>query len=95
MKKIGMVIAGAALALAVAAPAHADAAGFIDYMSRQGEDTSGVEYEVINLGDAICGIFEAGGSTDDAWDSLNQEDPAAWIVGAVRYLCPEYEYVLP
>ncbi|MDN4519599.1 DUF732 domain-containing protein [Mycolicibacterium austroafricanum] len=94
MKKIGLLIAGAASALAMAAPAHADTQEFVNYLASRGEVTEGVEFEVIDLGRAICGMFEAGGTVDDVWDTLTQENNAAWIVGSINYLCPDYMYLL-
>lgn len=57
----------AAIALGLAAPASADADDFIDYMSRQGEDVAGVEYEVLNLGMEICDPFESGARPTTLW----------------------------
>lgn len=95
MKRLGLLIASAAaLALSLAAPAHADSQEFVDYIASRGEDTDGVEYEIIDLGQSICGVFQVGGTIDDAWDSLNQENNAAWIAGSIHYLCPDYLYLL-
>ena len=94
MKKTGLLIAGAAIALIMAAPAHADAADFIDYMTDQGEAAPGTEYEVVNLGHAICDMFDAGGDAMDVMDTLHQDDDAAWVVGSIHYLCPQYMYLL-
>lgn len=94
MKKIALLVASAAFALTAAAPAHADSAEFIDYIASRGEVTDGAEYEVIDLGNAICGMFEAGGTVDDVWDTLSRENKAVWIVGSINYLCPDYLYLL-
>lgn len=92
--KVGLLIAISGLALTVAAPAHADSQEFVDYIASRGEVTNGMEYEVIDLGQAICGMFQAGGTVDDVWDTLTQRDNAVWIVGSINYLCPDYMYLL-
>lgn len=94
MRKVGVFTASVALAVTMAAPAHADSQDFVDYIASRGEVTDGMEYEVIDLGQAICGMFQAGGTVDDVWDTLNQRDNAVWIVGSINYLCPDYMYLL-
>ncbi|WP_157884745.1 MULTISPECIES: DUF732 domain-containing protein [Mycobacteriaceae] len=94
MRKIGMLMSCVALTLIVAPSAHADSEDFVDYIASRGEATKGMEYEIIDLGQAICGMFQAGGTVDDVWDTLTQRNNAAWIVGSINYLCPDYLYLL-
>lgn len=94
VRKIGLLIAGASMALVIAVPAHADSQEFVDYLASRGAVTEGVEYEVIDLGQSICGMFDAGGTVDDVYDTLTQENNAAWIVGSIHFLCPDYLYLL-
>lgn len=94
MKKIGLLTVSVALALTTAGHARADSQDFVDYIASRGEVTEGMEYEVIDLGQAICSMFEAGGTVDEVWDTLNQRDNAVWIVGSINYLCPDYRYLL-
>jgi hypothetical protein len=94
MKKVGLLVVGAAVALALAAPAQADASQFIDYMTDQGEVEPGIEYEAVNLGHAICDMLDAGGTPVGVMGTLHQTDNAAWVVGSVHYLCPQFSYLL-
>lgn len=95
-KIAGSAVAAFAVGVALAVPAHADTDSerFIDYLDSRGQDVRGIEYEVIDLGNAVCGIFDAGASVDDVFDSLHQDDDAAWIVGSVNYLCPQNKYLI-
>jgi hypothetical protein len=92
--KTRLLIVGAAITLVTAAPAQADMGDFIDYMTEQGEATPSTEYESGNLGHAICDMFDAGGSVYDVMNTLHQDGNAAWVVGSIHYLCPQYLYLL-
>ncbi|MDT5370065.1 MAG: hypothetical protein QOC62_4496 [Mycobacterium sp.] len=89
-----------AIALAVAAPAHADSSSFIDYLQRNGIDTSGEAHDAdIDLGYAICDMYSAGGTNADVTSSLSRRHSPAevtvWEVASVGYLCPQNRYAGP
>lgn len=89
-----------AVALAVAAPANADSSSFIDYLQRNGIDTSGEAHDAdIDLGYAICDMYSAGGTNAEVTRSLSRRHSPAevtvWEIASVGYLCPQNRYAGP
>jgi Protein of unknown function (DUF732) len=105
--KLSLIAAAAIIVtpMVLAAPAHADAADFIDYLERNGipSPTRAIAADAVDLGNAICGLYsanvDAGRNPKRAVMAQLAEDgnsnPAVWTVGSVTYLCPQYEYLLP
>jgi len=101
------LVAGVVIAAPIlfATPAHADAADFIDYLESNGipSPTRAIAADAVDLGNAICGLYSAAvdagrNANREVMNTLAQDgnpNPAVWTVGAVTYLCPQYEYLLP
>jgi hypothetical protein len=87
--------------LTPAARASADSASFIDYLDRKGEDvsTADVRSASVQLGRAICGLYDAPQSHSYVAETLlrdhTPEEAAIWEFGSVHFLCPQWEYLLP
>ncbi|BBX43907.1 DUF732 domain-containing protein [Mycobacterium simiae] len=83
------------------AVASADSASFIDYLNRKGMDVStpDIRYASIDLGNAICGMYNAGATHTQVSQTLLQkhsvQEAAVWDFGSVHFLCPQWEYLLP
>ncbi|ABM14671.1 DUF732 domain-containing protein [Mycolicibacterium vanbaalenii] len=105
MRGINAVLAASAAALALGSSgvAHAqpDYRGFVDFLYRHGEpvDDDGVRDAAINYGLAICDLYASSRSNEYVLMKLDKngrrDDTAVYTVGSVRYLCPEYGYLLP
>jgi hypothetical protein len=104
-RKRSAMIAAAVVSLGMLAPvatALADTDEFINYLKRQGEDSSTAEIRMaeVNLGLAICNPYAT--SLDNRQvtrtmmaDGHDTHWIAVWTVGSVEHLCPQYEYLLP
>lgn len=100
---IKTVPAGALIAVGavIGAPvANAGPSEFINFLVRNGEDMSSteVQYAAVNFGYAICGLYEASQSNDHVVMTMmrtGQQNIAAFTVGSVLDLCPQWEYLLP
>lgn len=103
MTRAGLVAAVMAVTGAIAAPAgaHADADsyGFLDFLSRNGEDVSSaeVQFAAIDYGYAICNLYRVSQSNDHVLRTMMRgtQNAALYSVGSVHYLCPEWEFLLP
>jgi hypothetical protein len=84
-----------------APPAHVDAAGFLDYLNRNGVRDGGdlqVRGAEVNMGLTICNMYATLGSNALVNRTLAQQgNPSLapmWTVGSVTYLCPQYQSLL-
>lgn len=97
-----LIIAGlAALALFSAPAAQADAKDFVAFLESHGEHAGNAEIAVaeVDLGYAICGLFEAAQDRSEVRASLLQNGHSArsasmWEVASVTHLCPDWGYLL-
>jgi hypothetical protein len=88
-----VVLASFSTVIGLAAPAHADAAGYLAELGKAGVSYSDPT-DATNAGLSICHGLENGGSFDTAIDSETaagySEHDAGFIVGAaVENLCPD------
>jgi hypothetical protein len=111
MLKTGLALVLLGVGATLTAPlAHADTAGFIDYLSDNGVPvaTSTLRQSHLQVGQAICVLYDAhvgaGDSksvaNDDALTTMEgrgdhtTQEAAMWVVGAVNYLCPQYKWMM-
>jgi len=88
MKKVMLVVAGA-LALATAAPAHADTQGYIDFLRNHGVPNP---ESYVSQGQQECEALRSGksegwliGQLEHVMDRATSDNI---VVGAHQYLCP-------
>ncbi|MCV7012373.1 DUF732 domain-containing protein [Mycolicibacterium madagascariense] len=74
-----------------------DVNGFFDYLERNGDsvDTADLRNASLDMGWAICNEFDVGMTNQQVGRDLmrhnhSASDAAAWVVGSVTYMCPEY-----
>jgi hypothetical protein len=101
MNAVRIVLAALAIgaaAMATPATARADTTGFVDFLDRHGEHTSGSTAEEIDLGEAICNMYSVSHDNGAVADTLmkrhSPDSAAVWQVASVMYLCPQYNYLL-
>ena len=88
------------VALGVAAPASADSADFIKYLTAHDVDvpTPELRSDFINLGQAICDHLDAAQDPNRTVDYLvsighTNANANMWLEGSVLYLCPRLNYL--
>ena len=88
--------AATAVSIGLAAPAHADQQGFLDYIHSQGVPsgyftTPGADYSNIKVAEMVCDVFDHGGTAADI-PFLGYQQNAyrdVLIDGARRFMCPD------